>query len=194
MRVTPTPSGAPPKPGSGLGGDVLRDLCFPPRPLRLKSFRLLKKEFTLRDYRPADFETLWRIDQECFEEGISYSRAELMHYLRRREAITLVAERDGAVAGFLVVTRERDQVGHIITIDTIASARRSGLGTLLMNEAERRLAAAGCTVVALEVAVNNAAAIGFYKRLGYSVLKTLRRYYKDELDALLLTKRLPTSL
>ena len=33
--------------------------------------------FKVRTFQPADFETLWRVDQECFPPGISYSRAEL---------------------------------------------------------------------------------------------------------------------
>ncbi len=52
--------------------------------------------FTVRDFQPADFETLWRLDQECFPPGISYSRAELKLYMRRSRSFTLVAE-DAAV-------------------------------------------------------------------------------------------------
>jgi ribosomal-protein-alanine N-acetyltransferase len=57
--------------------------------------------FTIRDFQPSDFETLWRIDQTCFPPGISYSRAELRLYMRRRAAFTVVAASvDGAgVAG-----------------------------------------------------------------------------------------------
>ena len=58
-------------------------------PLGTKNFP--KKDFQIRDFQPADFETLWRVDQECFPPGISYSRAELKLYLRRRTAFALVA-------------------------------------------------------------------------------------------------------
>jgi hypothetical protein len=47
---------------------------------------------TIRDFKTSDFEALWRIDQTCFPPGISYSRAELRLYLRRRASFTLVAE------------------------------------------------------------------------------------------------------
>ena len=33
--------------------------------------------FVIRDFEPEDFETLWRMDQECFPPGISYSKQEL---------------------------------------------------------------------------------------------------------------------
>lgn len=150
----------------------------------------LTADITIRDYRPADFETLWRIDQECFAQGIAYSRAELGHYIRRRSAFTLVAEREAAVAGFVVADCGRSRAGHIITIDLLPGHRRAGLGSALMVAAEERLRAAGARFVYLETAVDNAPAIAFYKRLGYSVVRTVPRYYHGEIDALVMAKRL----
>ncbi len=51
-------------------------------------------QFILRDYRAADFEPLWQIDQLCFPEGISYTQMELSGFITRRNAITLVADID----------------------------------------------------------------------------------------------------
>ena len=48
--------------------------------------------FHLREYRKEDFDRLWAIDQACFPPGISYSRFELMSYIKRRKAFTVVAE------------------------------------------------------------------------------------------------------
>ena len=47
--------------------------------------------FSIRDFQPTDFDMLWRIDQECFPAGISYSQAELRAYMRGRGSFTLVA-------------------------------------------------------------------------------------------------------
>jgi ribosomal-protein-alanine N-acetyltransferase len=47
--------------------------------------------FRVRDFRAEDFETIYRIDQQCFAPGISYSRVELKTYMQRRGAFTLVA-------------------------------------------------------------------------------------------------------
>ncbi len=145
---------------------------------------------------------LWKIDQECFPPGIAYSRLELMHYLRRRGAFAIVAEQNAGsgntqAAGFLVAecqgVRRRPaeavrHVGHIITLDVRERARRSGIGSRLMDEAERRLKAMGCEIVCLETAVNNLPAISFYKRRGYAVLRTIPHYYEGKLDALLMGK------
>lgn len=167
--------------------------------------------FTIRDFRPADFETLWRIDQNCFPPGISYSRTELKFYIRRHGAFTLIAangaqpsttisdsERSGdpistspggEAVGFIVAEAER-RSGHIITIDVVASARRFGVGSLLLRGAEDRLRAAQCRLVGLETAVDNVSALSFYKRHGYTVTRTFPRYYSNGVDALVLEKEI----
>lgn len=143
----------------------------------------------LRPFRPADFETLCRIDQECFPPGIAYSPVELAYYVNRRGAITLISERDGVIAGFLVAESRRSR-GHIVTLDVLPAARRTGLGSKLITAAEERLRAAGCTAITLETAVDNHAALAFYKRHGYSVVGTIPRYYQNSLDALRMEKHL----
>jgi len=158
-------------------------------------------EFTIREFRRSDFNALWEIDQQCFPPGISYSPLELLTYMRRLRSFTLVAEQpvsgsgnqDGEVArpvGFIVGEAGRRQTGHIITIDVLEEARRSGLGSKLLRAAEQRLRAAGCRAVFLEAAVDNAAALAFYKRHDYFLMKTLPRYYSSGVDAFMLKKDL----
>lgn len=144
----------------------------------------------IRDYGSEDFEELWSIDQLCFDAGISYTRRELAFYIGLKRAVTLVAEIGGKIAGFVVAHRDRRGQGHIITVDVLPAARRSGLGSRLMADAEARLRADGCSVVFLETAVDNAAAIAFYKRRGYTLVRTIPRYYLDSIDALVLAKDL----
>ena len=149
--------------------------------------------FRLREFESADFDVLYAIDQACFPPGISYSRRELAYYMSLRGTFTLVAETSGKkteIAGFIVGQKNQRGMGHIITIDTVAKFRRTGLGSLLMKSAEDRLKANGCHAVVLEVAVDNAPAIAFYKRLGYFVLKPIPRYYQNRLDALMMAKRI----
>src|SRR5207302_9564850 len=106
----------------------------------------LRVAFTVQEFQLEDLENLWRIDQECFPPGISYSRQELRFYVRRRGAITLVAAaRDreeaaavrGEIGGFIVA--HPGHTGHIVTIDVLASARRAGVGSVLLRPAEDRL-------------------------------------------------------
>lgn len=152
--------------------------------------------FTIRDYRAADFERLWRIDQLCFPPGIAYSQMELTGFIHRRNAITLVGEVQtpeptDRIAGFVVAHPIRKKYGRILTLDVLAQARRSGLATQLMNVVEERLRSLGCTEIYLETAVDNDPAIRLYRKLGYEVLRTLPEYYSSHgLDAFQMGKRL----
>jgi [ribosomal protein S18]-alanine N-acetyltransferase len=80
--------------------------------------------------------------------------------------------------------------GHVITIDVDPAIRRGGVGSLLLRAAEDRLRAAGSRAVGLETAVDNLGALQFYKRHGYSVIRTRPRYYPNGVDALVLKKEL----
>jgi ribosomal protein S18 acetylase RimI-like enzyme len=154
--------------------------------------------YRIREFKKTDFDTLWRIDQACFDPQLAYSRAELAFYMRRPGSFTLVAENEGirdngghptSILGFIVAENRRKS-GHIITIDVIAEARRAGVGSDLLRAAEGRLLRAGAVAVALETPVNNEAAIRFYKQKGYFVEKTVAGYYSGQLDALEMTKEL----
>jgi ribosomal-protein-alanine N-acetyltransferase len=154
--------------------------------------------FTVRDSRSQDFNTLWKIDQACFAPGIAYSRYELRAFMRHPGAFTLVAEEalragedpnEDSILGFLVAECGRG-IGHIITIDVRSEARRHRVGSALLEAAELRLLSAQCQLVRLETAVDNAAAISFYKRRGYNVIQTIPHYYSSGVDALILEKDL----
>jgi [ribosomal protein S18]-alanine N-acetyltransferase len=153
-------------------------------------------EFAIRQYRAADFDRLWRIDQLCFPPGIAYTQMDLSGFITRRKAITLVAEFAegnefaGGIAGFAVAQPVR-KIGRILTLDIIPEARRFGLATQLMHACEKRLRAGGCEQVFLETAVNNEPALLLYHKLGYAILRRLPLYYPTHaLDAYLMGKRL----
>jgi len=153
-------------------------------------------EFLIRDYRAADFDRLWAIDQLCFPPGIAYTQMDLTGFVTRRKAITLVAEFPQdigfprGIAGFAVAQPIRN-IGRILTLDILPDARHHGLGTMLMRVCEVRLRAAGCGQVFLETAVTNQPAIRLYESLGYSVVRRLPLYYSTHaLDAYLMGKEL----
>ena len=156
--------------------------------------------FTLRTYDPDDFETLYEIDQACYEPAIAYSRRELRNYLRFPGADCVVAEteakanakvksRKRSIAGFCITAHE-DAWGYVVTIDVLESFRRSGLGGQLLAEVERRLVASGAREIALDTAVNNVAGIAFWKKHGYTIRGRRKDYYPGGLDAYAMSKRI----
>src|ERR1700687_4686885 len=141
----------------------------------------------LREDRDSDFEALYRLDQECYAPHIAYSRRVLREFLHVPGALCRVAEDspggpDEAIAGF-IIAREEWRSGQIITLDVRASHRRLGIGSMLLEEVERLLAAAGAREIELETAVNDAAAGPFWRKHGYAECGLLKNYYGDDADA-----------
>jgi [ribosomal protein S18]-alanine N-acetyltransferase len=150
-------------------------------------------QFTLRDYSPPDLEELYAIDKACYPRGIAYSRRMLRWYLNQCGALCIVAQSsakaDPTVLGF-IIAQARGEEGYIVTIDVLAAHRRSGVGTALLQETERQLAARGVRYVELQTATNNEAGVAFWQRHGYRSSGVARGYYLGHIDAYEMLKEL----
>jgi ribosomal protein S18 acetylase RimI-like enzyme len=141
----------------------------------------------LRDYRPDDFDTLIEIDRRCYEPGIAYSKRDMRAYLQFPGAECILAGTPREIAGFCISARQRTR-GYIITIDVLEKYRKSGVGSALLREVERRLAANGVREVRLETATDNESAIAFWNKHGYRTLGVEKGYYPGGRDAFAMTK------
>ena len=95
-------------------------------------------------------------------------RKDIRRKLRVNPEWFLVSEHRGRVVGTVMVGYE----GHRGWINYLAvepGLQRTGLGRMLMAEAERLLRAVGCPKINLQVRSNNASAVHFYRELGFSV-------------------------
>ncbi len=163
-------------------------------------------KFAIREYRAADFEAIYAIDQACYAADIAYSRGELRWYLSLPGADCLVAEIRASgrsstrttkrakatprtIAGFIISARQNVR-GYIVTIDVLKPHRRAGVGASLLRRAETRLRKRGAREVWLETATNNEAAIAFWNRHGYRTRGRIRNYYPGGLDAFSMSKPL----
>lgn len=108
------------------------------------------------------------------------------------ERFCLVAEEPpGRLAGLLLASL-KPPVAEILNLVVSEDLARKGVGTALVEEAARRMAASGAERVWLEVRESNAAARAFYARLGFAETGRRARYYRHpEEDALLLESPLP---
>jgi ribosomal protein S18 acetylase RimI-like enzyme len=142
----------------------------------------------IREYKPTDFEQLYRIDHAAFSDDIAYSRLELQFYLRSRACRTLVSEDANEIVGFVVGCSEPRKLGHIITIDVIPHRQRQHIGSCLLAEIEQWLWRKGAEAIYLETPVDDAGAKGFYEKHGYFVFDRFEGYYNKSLDALVMMK------
>lgn len=137
---------------------------------------------------------MYALDQACFRPGIAYPFEALHYFATHPQSLSIIAESDAEpCAGFCIVERVRRRelvYGHIVTIDVQPSLRRQGIGGILMQALEERLAELKATRCTLEVSVDDAGAQEFYIRHGYQVTARLPNYYMGSLDALLMEKLL----
>lgn len=145
---------------------------------------------TLRSYDPHDFAALHKLDQLCFPVGISYSKTTLRYFLTIPSADCTVAEDGGRIVAF-ILSEENPPLAHIITLDVDAKHRRHGVGTALLEKQETNLASRGVRSILLETATDNEPAVAFWKRHGYRIEATLKRYYLGRIDAYEMRKILP---
>jgi [ribosomal protein S18]-alanine N-acetyltransferase len=139
----------------------------------------------------ADFNALLEIDEASFPGGVAYDAIELSYFMSRDGAETLVAEQDGHIVAFIIVEVHPGRRGAtVVTLDVREAHRRNGYGSQLLSRAEDILIGYGVESYDLQVDVTNHGAIDFYKKHGFKIIRTLRRYYANGHDAYLMVKEL----
>jgi ribosomal-protein-alanine N-acetyltransferase len=136
---------------------------------------------TLRPAISGDAERIVGLEADLFGAD-AWSARTVAETLATRTV--LVAEQGRRLDGY-VVLRVVDGVADLERIAVRPERQRSGLATDLLAEA---CAAVGADRVLLEVSADNAAAIGFYRRTGFTEIDRRRAYYRDGTDALVMCR------
>jgi ribosomal protein S18 acetylase RimI-like enzyme len=88
-------------------------------------------------------------------------------YFDPEASFALVRQGSGDLAGLLLCSRVRDDVGHVTQICVAPEYRGQSLGRLLMIECARALARRNFTMLTLTVTASNRRAVSLYERLGF---------------------------
>lgn len=92
-----------------------------------------------------------------------------------------VFEHEGELAGFYKTTRFPGRASHVVQLGTLAVAphfQGRGVAKAMLDDAVQRLRADGVKRIELIVEGDNARGIAFYKRLGFEIEGTLKKFYK----------------
>lgn len=140
--------------------------------------------------RLDDVESLWRAMHEYHAEVVGEAsevaplrraedswkrrRSEFERWMGAGEAWLLIAEREGSPVGFAFVRicesdwgfETDERMGELEALSVEPELRRWGIGSLLMEEVEQRLAAAGVDFIGLSVVAGNEDALRLYRRWG----------------------------
>lgn len=125
------------------------------------------REFTMNDYDAAF--ALWQNSAPGIGIGRSDTREEIAKKLQRDPDLFLVATNDDKLIGtvFGGFDGRRGIVYHLAVDQPY---RQRGIGKLLMDEVEKRMAAKGCLKSYLLVLPANTDVIEFYQHLGWETM------------------------
>ena len=137
--------------------------------IRIREFRFPE------DYAAARF--LWENAGSGINLRQSDQPAEIQKKLQRDPDLFLVAETNGKLTG-TVIGGFDGRRGLIYHLAVEASFRQQGVGSLLMDEVERRLKAKGCLKCYLLVTVENENAMRFYEARQWERMDTVLTYTK----------------
>jgi ribosomal protein S18 acetylase RimI-like enzyme len=125
---------------------------------------------SIEAYRGEHFAEVKALWEEAFPDDPPHNRAEaaIPAKLAMQPELLLVALAGGAVVGTVMAGYDGHR-GWLYSVAVRRSHHRAGIGTLLVREAELRLARLGCGKVNLQVRAENVAVAAFYRRLGYEI-------------------------
>jgi ribosomal-protein-alanine acetyltransferase len=140
--------------------------------------------WTLRPAVVEDLDRLIELENRCFTYD-RLSRRSFRHFLTTDTASCLVAEQDGALAGYvLVLFHGRTALARLYSMAVAPERQGQGLGRDLLRAAEALALDGGAAVMRLEVNPANAAAVALYRSVGYRDFGIYPAYYEDASDAL----------
>lgn len=115
----------------------------------------------------------------------------LREELAKPSSVTLVAEENGAAAGFINfwIVRPEAQINSL----AVSSAfLRRGAARALLGKCAEYARKSACTSITLEVNANNAPAVALYAAEGFEVDGRRPKFYNNAEDALLMRRALPS--
>ena len=151
-------------------------------------------QVNLRRASLADVDALANLEERAFR-GDRISRRGFHQFVRSPRAALIVAEEDGALAGYaLVLFRDGSAIARLYSIAVAPQFAKRGLGSALLGAAEEAAIDRDRIAMRLEVHENNARAIARYRKAGYNLFGRHFQYYADRGHALRFEKRLTPRL
>lgn len=138
---------------------------------------------------PEAADLLAALHAKAFEDGEVWNETAFTALLAGAGMDALVARLGEAPAGFVLMRTIADEA-EMLTLAVLASARRSGIGRMLVEAGLDAARRRGAVRAFLEVSTGNAGALALYRSTGWDAAGHRTRYYRDGSDALVLSRAL----
>lgn len=142
----------------------------------------------------ADATALARIHKECFDEA--WDETSFRRFLEQDNIFAFLGNNaDANQSQAFILSRVTAEEAEILSLGTVPAARRFGLAAALLQYVAREAACRHASVMFLEVAEDNKAALALYESYGFMLAGRRPSYYSRAaaraVDALLLRRALP---
>lgn len=129
------------------------------------------------------------LNVRCFRNGDNYTKHTFEYLLNEPKALSYRAVTPTEqLVGFAFVMVNENNAAHLTTIGVAPEHRGRGLAKRLLRHVEGALRAREVGTIMLEVRVANTPAQDLYRKLGYTVVQRINRYYNNGEDCFLMMK------
>ena len=124
------------------------------------------------------------MSRQLIEAGLGwrYTPQRMAALIGDRETVVLVAHDAARLQGFAVM-QFGDVRAHLVLLCVQPAQRRRGIGRRLTEWLLASARVAGIESIALELRADNAAALAFYRRLGFTEAQLVPGYYDGQFPA-----------
>jgi ribosomal-protein-alanine N-acetyltransferase len=146
---------------------------------------------TLRPALAHEAQALARMSRDLIEAGLGwrYKSPRMTALIGDPETVALVACDGPRIQGFAIMSFG-DQHAHLVLLCVRPTQQRRGIGRLLHEWLLKSARVAGIESIRLELRADNAAALAFYRHLGFAQTQIVPGYYDGQVAARRMTLRL----
>lgn len=149
---------------------------------------------TLRLAQESDAGAIAAMSRDLIEAGLgwSYRPERIVRLIRDRDTIALVADRQGAPAGFAIMGFG-DERAHLVLLAVHPAQHRQGIARRMMDWLVESAVAGGIASLHLELRAGNAAARAFYRGMNFTETQFVSGYYRGAESAIRMERVLRVS-
>ncbi len=141
----------------------------------------------IREMQIDDLEQVISIEERLFSKPWTLNG--FFSFFVREDALFLVAEEGGEIAGYCGVLTALDQ-GDVLNVGVRPERQRQGIGRRLVSALIKNMDEKGVASLYLEVRVSNRAAIDLYEASGFEQVGLREGYYEaPREDAVLMCRK-----
>jgi ribosomal protein S18 acetylase RimI-like enzyme len=139
----------------------------------------------LRPARLPEARAMAEMSRQLIEAGLAwrYTPPRIASMIGDADTVALVAHDDSARLQGFAIMQFGDEHAHLVLLCVQPMQRQRGIGRRLTEWLVESARVAGIASIRLELRADNAAALAFYRRLGFNETQRVARYYDGQIPA-----------